>query len=111
MANLALIVFSLVHVSFVTVTTTSTNKTTTTPTTTCTYTTSVKYQILTLFAVLVFVTGVLGNLLVILTIQYSATLRKQSGYLILTSLAVADLGVSFFVTTFKIDMYLKNGSW
>ena len=51
-----------------------------------------------------------GNLAVILVIQYSQ-LRKQPGYVLVTSLAAADLGVSFFVTTFKVDMYVKNGNF
>ena len=49
--------------------------------------------------------GFLGNLSIILVIQYSQ-LRKQPGYVLVTSLAAADLGVSMFVTTNKVRIDL-----
>ena len=77
----------------------------------CEYAASTKYKILAMFSVAVLIIGILGNSLVILVIQYSTSLRQQSGYVILTSLAAADLGVCVFVSTFKVDMYVSNGNF
>ena len=56
------------------------------------------------------VLGFLGNLTVILVIQYSQ-LRSQPGYVLVTSLASADLGVSLFVTAAKVKHYQQNGNF
>ena len=59
------------------------------------------------FVSIVLIFGVFGNLLVIFVIQYSQ-LRKKPGYVLITSLAAADLGVSLFVTSPKVHLYLQN---
>ena len=66
---------------------------------------------LAVFSIAVLCTGIIGNSTVLITISYSRFLREQPSYVVLSSLAIADLGVSVFVTTFKVDMYLKNGSF
>lgn len=77
----------------------------------CSQSTSTRHILLTLFSISVFLVGVFGNIFTIIIIQSSRGLRSQGAYLFVTSLAVADLGVSLFVTTVKIDMYLENGSF
>lgn len=77
----------------------------------CNQTTSLRHILLAIFSVSVLLIGICGNLMSILVIQTSRHLRSQIAYLFVTSLAVADLGVSFFITTVKVDMYWKNGSF
>ena len=72
---------------------------------------SLKHLFLAVFSTLVLIIGVTGNLLTIIVIFTSRQLRKHNTYLLLASLGVADLGVSLFVTTGKVDMYLRNGSF
>ena len=76
----------------------------------CEQSTSPKYVALGTFSGMVMVVGLIGNLMVILVIQYSQ-LCKQSGYVLIKSLAAADLGVSLFVTTVKVYIYQQNGNF
>ena len=68
-----------------------------------------RHTILQVFSVTVLLTAVLGNLLTIVVILSSRHLRNKNSHVFLISLAVADLGVSFFVTSVKVDMYSHNG--
>ena len=77
----------------------------------CNQSTSTRHILLAVFSVSVLIIGMVGNLISITVIQTSRQLRSQIAYLFVTSLAVADLGVSVFVTTVKVDMYRKNGSF
>ena len=76
----------------------------------CEEPTSPKHIALAVFSVIVMLLGIIGNLVVILVIKYSQ-LRKEPGYILVTSLAAADLGVSLFVTTAKVHMYRRNGNF
>ena len=80
------------------------------PFSTCNEPTSPKNIVLATFSGVVLLVGIVGNLMVILVILYTR-LRKQPGYILVSSLAAADLGVSFFVTTVKVHMYIQNGNF
>ena len=63
------------------------------------------------FLVFVLVIGICGNLLAIFVICSSRNLQKQVAFKFIISLAFADMGVSIFVTTIKVNMYINNGSF
>ena len=64
--------------------------------------TTKKHLFLAVLSGVVLVVGVVGNFLVVIVVFNSHHLRRQPTYLFLASLAVADLGVSLFVTTVKV---------
>ena len=63
------------------------------------------FQLLCIYMLII---GVVGNALCIIVIVGSRQLRAVTGYHFLVSLAVAELGVLFFVTSFKIDYFGHN---
>ena len=69
-----------------------------------------KYIALATLSGAVMLLGLIGNLIVIIVIHYSQ-LRKQPGYVLIKSLAAADLGVSLFVTTTKVHSYQRNANF
>ena len=77
----------------------------------CKTKTEVKNYVFALYCVFVITVGVLGNIIAIVVILLSRHLRSQIAYHFLISLAGADIGVSAFVTTLKVEMYLQNNSF
>ena len=77
----------------------------------CSQKTSTKNFILAIFSASVLIISILGNVLTIALIQSYVRLRTHVPHVFVTSLAVADLGVSFFVTTVKVDYYMNNGGF
>lgn len=77
----------------------------------CSQNSSTYHSLMAVFSLLVVFVSVAGNLLSIIVIQTSRHLRGQIAYVFVTSLAVADLGVSLFVTTVKVGMHFNNGSF
>ena len=77
----------------------------------CQRTTDSRNYILALYYILVIIFGLLGNTLTIVVILLSRHLRSQRTYCFLISLAVADNGVSLFVTTLKVDMSFHDFSF
>ena len=67
--------------------------------------------IFALYYILVIIIGLLGNTLTIAVILLSRHLRSQRTYCFLISLALADNGVSLFVTTLKVDMSFHDFSF
>ncbi|XP_066923599.1 adenosine receptor A2b-like [Clytia hemisphaerica] len=72
---------------------------------------SLQNKIFTGFLVFVLVVGICGNLLAILTILSSRNLQRQVAYKFIISLAVADIGVSFFSTSFRLQNSIYNGNF
>ena len=68
-----------------------------------------RHLTLLVFSATVLLTAIAGNILTVVVILSSRHLRNKNSHVFLISLAVADLGVSFFVTTMKVDMYSHNG--
>ena len=77
----------------------------------CKTKTEVKNYIFAFYCVFVITVGILGNIIAIAIILLSRHLRSQIAYHFLISLATADIGVSVFVTTLKVQMYLQNNSF
>ena len=77
----------------------------------CKTKTEMKNYVFALYCVFVITVGVLGNFIAIAIILLSRHLRSQTAYHFLISLATADIGVSVFVTTLKVQMYLQNNSF
>ena len=77
----------------------------------CKTKTEVKNYVFAFYCVFVITVGVLGNIIAIAVILLSRHLRSQIAYHFLISLATADIGVSAFVTTLKVQMYLQNNSF
>lgn len=64
---------------------------------------------LAIFSSIALLVGFSANIVSITVIQTSRHLQKQIACIFVTSLAVADLGVSVFVTTVKVAFFMKNG--
>ena len=69
----------------------------------CTQSADTVHKIMALFSGLVLVVSVLGNSISITVILTSRKLRGKVSYLLIGSLAMADLCVSLFVTTLKVS--------
>lgn len=77
----------------------------------CESSTSLRNIIFSCFLVCVLLVGLCGNTLSIVVILSSRSLQKQVAYKFIISLAVADMGVSFFVTTMELRSRLQNGNF
>ncbi|XP_057290992.1 D(1) dopamine receptor-like [Hydractinia symbiolongicarpus] len=74
----------------------------------CSESTTLRYSLFALFSITIILVGVTGNILSVVVILFSRNLRRQVTYRFIVSLAMADLGVSFFITTYTTDFYLHN---
>ena len=77
----------------------------------CKSSTSLRNIIFSCFLFLVLLIGLCGNLLAIVVILSSRHLQRQVAYKFIISLAVADMGVSFFVTTMELRSRIHNGDF
>ena len=77
----------------------------------CQRTPESRNYIFAIYYILVIIIGLLGNTLAIAVILLSRHLRSQRTYCFLISLALADNGVSLFVTTLKVDMSFHDFSF
>lgn len=77
----------------------------------CKSSTSLRNIIFSCFLVFVLLIGLCGNLLAIVVILSSRHLQRQVAYKFIISLAVADMGVSFFVTTMELRSRIHNGNF
>lgn len=68
-----------------------------------------RYLILAVFSGVV--AFIAGNMITIAVFVMSRQFRRRCSNLFLVSLALADLGVSVFVTTVKVDLYYHNNSF
>ena len=74
----------------------------------CTKNPSTRNILLATFSAFVFIVGILGNAICIVVILWTRDLRNKCAYYFIVSLASADIGVSLFVTSLKVDMYRHN---
>lgn len=77
----------------------------------CQRTPESRNYIFAIYYILVIIIGLLGNTLTIVVILLSRHLRSQRTYCFLISLALADNGVSLFVTTLEVDMSFHDFSF
>ena len=77
----------------------------------CTNNTSIRNILLATFSAFVFIVGILGNTTCIAVILWTRDLRNKCAYYFIVSLASADIGVSLFVTSLKVDLYRHNESF
>ncbi|XP_065675019.1 5-hydroxytryptamine receptor 1D-like [Hydra vulgaris] len=78
---------------------------TTNNTNSCTKNPSTRNFLLAIFSTLVAIVGILGNTICITVILFTRDLRTKCAYYFIVSLASADIGVSIFVTSLKVDMF------
>ena len=67
--------------------------------------------IISVAMILIIIVAVLGNLLVIYAFSTHHRLRQNVTNYFVVSLAVSDILTAIFVTTFELDVILKNGVW
>ena len=72
---------------------------------------SKRYLALAVFSAVVAFMGVVGNTLAISVFVFSKKFRQRISNSFLVSLAFADLGVTAFVTSVKVDRYYHNNSF
>lgn len=72
---------------------------------------SLRYKLFAYLCGIVLIVGIVGNSITVFVIISSPRLRSQVAFHFLASLAIADIGVSFFATTMNLNMYLHNNNF
>lgn len=70
-----------------------------------------RYKLFVYFCVVVLIVALVGNSVSIFVILSSRRLRSQVAFHFLVSLAMADIGVSLFVTPLSVNKYLHNNNF
>ena len=77
----------------------------------CSQRATTRKLILTLLTAFISIFGIIGNAIVILAVSLHSKVRQKNRFFFLMSLALADIGVSLFMTTLKAQMFFHNGNF